>query len=332
MIKKYPKIENADDKLRELCLIALQGEYDGDAYLGALRHMENELAIIKKQGSASGYIIIKETLNAVNAKSNEFYFKGTLTGSLISYLLGFSYYDPLIVVPKVYPEFTYGYDGCKHSDFEMTSSKSLSDRLMEYFENYPGELPIEYRRDSNGEVTGVFIGNIEERDSNGSWRMDNFHLSFSSSFKNYAEHELFTSLFSRLDDILNVYHPKNFSEYVKCIDLIMSSGTWNQNVKDMLSSGEVSLDDLIADREDVFELLLAYGIDRMTAYGIADDVRMGRINREGWKKDRLDIVKNAGLPTEIIEQCEKIKYLWTRPHTIAMLSYSILDGHNEKMR
>lgn len=318
--KIYPVIENSDERLTKLWQASAVKKCGDDIFYNLILQMHKELSFIEKQGSSSGYILVKEALNAVRARPYEFYFKGSLTGSLISYLLGFSIYDPLSVVPRVYSEFTYGFDGSRYPEFEMTVTKRLYERLMDYFDIYPGDLPVEYRYDSGGNVTGVYVGEIE-KDPEGKWKSKYFHLSFVAveDYDGFKERIL-------SEDVFDVCHPETISDYVKCVDLAYSTGTWDNNAKELLLSGKASFDELIADREDVFELLLANGIDRKTAYEITEDVRMGRIHRKGWHPEKLAIVSRAGLPEWFVESCEKIEYLWTRPHTIAMLSWLDIDA------
>ena len=55
MTTKYPKIENADELLRESCLKGIDSKYDGELRRAALIRIEEELGYVKRQGSASGY-------------------------------------------------------------------------------------------------------------------------------------------------------------------------------------------------------------------------------------------------------------------------------------
>lgn len=312
----YPVIENADEKLRGICLASLVEKYPSDAKDEAKDRMEKELSAVERQGAATEYLLVYRTLQDVDADSSEYFFRGTMSSSLISYLLGFSHFDPMNIEPQVYYEFAYGYYSDRHPWFEMVVTEKLYEKLVNYFDNYPGEHPVEFRHELDGKITGVFIGEIGDRDPDGRWFYDSFHLSFVTI-------DNFEGLKADMHSgaVYDACHPQSLSEYVKCYNLTHSTGAWTDNAEKLLSAGKASFQELIADREDVFELLLAHDIDRKTAYEIADTVRKGRISRRGWRPEHLEVIKNADLPEWFISSCEKIKYLWPRAHTIALYKW-----------
>lgn len=147
-----------------------------EAKAEAKNRMEEELSALERQGVATEYLLVYRTLQDVVADSSEFFFRGTMSGSLISYLLEFSHFDTLHIEPQVYYEFAYGYYGDRHPWFEMVVTENLYEGLVNYFDNYPGEHSVEFRHELDG--SGVFIGEIGDRDPGGRWFYDCFHLSF----------------------------------------------------------------------------------------------------------------------------------------------------------
>ena len=134
----------------------------------------------------------------------------------------------------------------------------------------------------DGKITGVFISEIGDRDPDGRWFYDSFHLSF-VTIDNLEG--LKANMYSGA--VYDACHPQSLSKYVKCYNLTHSTGAWTDNAEVLLSEGKASFQELIADREDVFELLLTHDIDRKTAYEIADNVRRGRVCRRGWRPEHL---------------------------------------------
>ena len=116
----------------------------------------------------------------------------------------------------------------------------------------------------------------------------------------------------------DVCHPRTFSEYVKCFGLKHSTGVWEDNAEILLRERNVPFADLLAHREDVYEYLLKHGIEKDTAFEIAEYVRKGKANRRGWTPEMLEALDEAGIPDWFRGSCEKIRYLFTRAHAMTL--------------
>ncbi len=55
---EYPYIENADEKLKDLCTKGLDARYNGEKRDRAEARLNEELDIIRRQGSTSGYLTL----------------------------------------------------------------------------------------------------------------------------------------------------------------------------------------------------------------------------------------------------------------------------------
>ena len=134
----YPMIENADEKLREICTKGINRKYNGDLKNTARLRLDQELAIVERQGSASGYLTVINALRAAGAEAEEIFFCGCMASSVLSYAAGLSCIDPLTADPKLYSEFYFGLHGEYTPAFELRVTKEHHDRLVSYFESYPG--------------------------------------------------------------------------------------------------------------------------------------------------------------------------------------------------
>ena len=305
---EYPRIKDADKKLREACLEGIERRYTSDMRADALIKAEEELNIIKNQGSASAYVLVYNALTAVGAKSNEFYMRGTIGSAIVPYILGFTEVNPLKCNPRVYSVFYYGINGDKGPSIETFVSPSLQGRLVAYFENYPDDN-VEFRWGLDKSLLGVYVGELREenRCEEGLWNAFYFGLATSENFDEVGKEPID-------DEIFDMCKPNSFIEYVKCDGLRHGTNTWEENGKDLLLEQSIPFMDLIACREDVYEYMSDHGIDDCLAYEIAEYVRKGKVERKGWTEEMLDAIEKAEIPDWYRESCQKIKYLFPRAH------------------
>ncbi|MCR5675227.1 MAG: hypothetical protein K6G16_05890 [Lachnospiraceae bacterium] len=300
----YPMIENADEKLREICVEGINEKYGEPLKNTAMCRLEQELSIVEKQGSASGYLTVINALRAAQVEASELFFCGCIASSVLAYAAGLSDLEPLTCVPKLYSEFHFGLHGERHPAFEVRVTKENHDRLLQYFENYPGPEKITKRVDEFGTVFGVTIGETDKNEIGELFRMniipgDDVAIS--------ADEEI-------TGEILEACAPESDADYVKCLGLRHSTGAWRDNAEILVREGTAPLKDLIANREDVYEFLMEHGVERDKAFEIAEFVRKGRAKRRGWKDGMLETMQEAGIPAWYINSCEKIGYLFTRAH------------------
>ena len=91
---EYPYIENADEKLKDLCTKGLDARYNGEKRDRAEARLNEELDIIRRQGSTSGYLTLLDVLNTVGFEPGDIYIRGTNASSLVVYVAGLSDVDP----------------------------------------------------------------------------------------------------------------------------------------------------------------------------------------------------------------------------------------------
>lgn len=322
---KYPFIEYADAKLRERCKKRLEERYIGQKREMADLRLNEELAIISRQGSASGYLTLLDALDSAGFKPDDICIRGTSASSLVVYLTGLSDIEPLEVKPSLYSEFYFGADGERLPAFEMNVSPDLLDRLLDYYEHYIGELNGEvrlgYRLGERQKSLKVCMYCFDEDEDRDRLFYDNFHFIFMTmGVRNRQPSDFVT------EEIIKDYNPKTYADYVKCFGLSRGTGVWEDNAEGLLSEGVVLPIELIADREDIYECLMRHGIEKRTAFDMAEDVRKGRIMRYGWKTEQLEIMREKEVPGWFVESCAKIRYLFTRAHAMVYLkTYCNMD-------
>ena len=109
------------------------------------------------------------------------------------------------------------------------------------------------------------------------------------------------------------YNMSSFDDMVKFCGLSHGTNTWLGNASDLIDEGVASINDVIANRDDVFDYCIQHGINRIEAFEIATDVRSGR----GISKENERIMLEHEIPNWYIDSCNKIKYLFPRAHNIA---------------
>lgn len=125
-----------------------------------------------------------------------------------------------------------------------------------------------------------------------------------------------------LEDVLNYYNPKSFTDLIRVISLVHGTGVWEDNGRNLLIEGKASCGEIIATREDVYEMLLKQEIPKEKAYEITEYVRKGKFGR---KHQEFEIImREYNVPEWFIRSCKKVRYLFSRAHA-AEYAYMILE-------
>lgn len=274
-------------KLRKKSIAGIKKKYTGDIKDRALVQIGKELEIVRKQGSAPWYLAALDVLDAVDAKPEEFCLKGTGGSSLLAYSLGLSDIEPLTASPSLYPELYFGICGEKMPYFGFDVTMNLRERVFAYYEKQQDRKHISLKGNTHFD-TRVF----EERPEDS------------------AEKE---------KTVKGCCDPKTYAEYVKCYGLSHGVGVWEDNAEVLLKNKEVSFDEVIGIREDVYEYLIRHGVDSRMAFEITEAVRKGKIHSYGWTEKMLDAMDEANIPIWYRMSCEKVQYLMPRCRAMMLL-------------
>jgi hypothetical protein len=308
-------LDDADRKLQEKSIAGINEKYTGDIKERALVQIGKELEIVRKQGSAPGYLAALDVLNAVDAKPEEFCMKGTGGSSLLAYSLGLSDIEPLTALPNLYPELYFGIYGEKMPHFELDVTMDLRERVFAYYEKQQDREHITLMGDTQKKHSAVNIRGIKWYSLIADQEIDMVQLGFDTQvFDEMAEDS------SEKDKSVKEFcDPKTYAEYVKYHGFLHGVGVWEDNAEVLLKNKEVSFDEVIGTREDVYEYLIRHGVDSRMAFEITEVVRKGKIHSYGWTEKMLDAMDEANIPIWYRMSCEKVQYLMPRCRAMMFL-------------
>lgn len=121
-------------------------------------------------------------------------------------------------------------------------------------------------------------------------------------------------------EMVAILNPNSFEDLAKISSLSHGTGVWTDNGEKLFLEKGISLKDIIATRDDVYDQLTRWGMDAMSAYEISEIVRKGMAyhRREIWKSKKA-LMEKAHIPNWFIGSCEKISYLFPRAHAISYM-------------
>lgn len=363
----HPSVmENADDKLKAACEKALAEKY-GEKIPRLMRdRYESELDHIVANGFAP-YYILASMLAAKSRELGYLHnLRGCAGGSFIVYLLGISEVNPLpphtycpkckrveFVDTEEYPsgfdlnrrdmerklcpvcgeelvgdghnipvEFFAGYDGGKKPTFTFNFATEIQKDMIRYLEELNGKdinvLPHSMfaKLKRMEESTGISARSIRLED------VDIFSFFMDDDLKGLP----FNGDLVR--EIADKVFPARFSDLVKILGFAHGKNVWIGNGETL--AGTVCYPEkLIAHRDDVMLTLIKHGIDRETAFDMAEMVRKGEAGSCLTEELEAVLIEH-GVPEWYTKSMKKIKYLFPKAHsteyainTLRMIWYKI---------
>ena len=360
-------MEHADDKLKAACEKALAEKYGEKPPQLIRERYESELDHIVANGFASYYILASMLAAKCGELGYLHNLRGCAGGSFIVYLLGISEVNSLpphtrcpkcgrieFVDTEEYPsgfdlnrlklliavlesfrqhqrvgdghnipvEFFAGYDGGKKPTFTFNFATEIQKDMIRYLEELNGKdinvLPHSMfaKLKRMEESTGISARSIRLED------VDIFSFFMDDDLKGLP----FDGNLVR--EIADKVFPARFSDLVKILGLAHGKNVWIGNGETL--AGKLCVpENVIAHRDDVMLTLLRHGIDRRTAFDIAETVRKGE-TESYLAGEREAMLIEHGVPEWYTKSMKKIKYLFPKAHsteyainTLRMIWYKI---------
>jgi DNA polymerase III alpha subunit (gram-positive type) len=126
--------------------------------------------------------------------------------------------------------------------------------------------------------------------------------------------ELLPYISKRAYTLLRQIHPSSFSELVKVFGLAYGTGAWENNAETLIGT-TCSRQDVIANRDDILDTLLRYGVKYRTAQKMSHATRKGRA-RAALTPEMIMLLQEQGVPEWYLSSMRKIEYLGARAHAV----------------
>lgn len=129
-------------------------------------------------------------------------------------------------------------------------------------------------------------------------------------------------------EIADILQPKTIKDYVKVKSIGHGTDVWNYNQDVLVAEGKITLDNLIATREDILEYLLDHSIDKDVALEILNFIRKGRPKKDPEKWDEyVGIMKEHNCEDMFINIFSKILFIFGRGQAVSECLFA-LDEEN----
>ncbi len=128
-------------------------------------------------------------------------------------------------------------------------------------------------------------------------------------------------------NIIAVSKPRNFNDLVCIYALASGTDTWNYNVISLIKEEGKKLNEIISNREDVYNYLISKNIKKDIAFNITEFIGKGKAkatqnsnqdigNKYKKWEEYKQIMKEHNISEKYIHSAEKIRYIFPKSHAI----------------
>jgi len=342
--------ENINDWLRKTCIGKAHEIYGKQLPKEIESRVQMELDVVIQKRWGSTYYIICKVIKMIELRSYEMEIHGMFCNSFLAYLCGITEINPLdshyICNNCKYVEFL---SDCK-TRYEMVEKRcpccgeimeregyDLKFEILAYADT---DLCVEMRvvsskwelarrivkklrkdygikkrnvcrinvhtSDTVDLLAGLVFKTGEDVVTNGVYQID--------EWKNTGVFCYFGFENRCIGEILEKINAKTFYEVSKGMALSLGTGIWENNGEYLVEFGVVELENLPVTYDDIFELLVSYGISKKEAIMIVKEIR----KRKGICSEYENAMEKVKIPRSYIEFCKKIIYLFPKSCAIVM--------------
>lgn len=302
--------EQMEQELQEKIKAAATSLYGEDIPADVQDRIETEKQHIIGSGHGT---ILAVAAKLVEFSANRGYPVGIrgLVGNLyLAYLLGIAVNDPLdLGLPWAG---CLGLDGTRMQPITLNVAPEVLDDMTAYLADLlPGYDPDDYPtiKLCPHELMGL-VGQARQQ----SGVVPRNEDIFSPALITTAYHANVSSIpvlsdLTGLAAFTRTLEPRNFQDLVKLMGLCLSDGIWFQ-LDYLVNDGADPFSDLIGTREDVYDILVRYGIGEDDAFQVMQQVRGGYGKLTEKYKNMLE--SNEKLPGVFMEVLKSVDYLYPR--------------------
>lgn len=262
-----------------------------------------EIDRVEALGLVHEFLAAELLIKSYKKKEIVYIVRGSVGALCISYLLGITEVDPIEY--EIPCEMALGEDGHKLPQFEIV-------------------------HDGTGLFkTSVMSGLIRKRNFVYDAKESSLALSKNNLlvWKSFAEGNYPSDIgldCENMANVLKAFKPGSIRELAKAISIALGDGIMNANAQTIIKGEPLCFQDIPSTREDLYTMLLEYGIPIKIAYSIVNYVRTGR----GIPSRYAEYINNSKLPAWLIPYCDLIQYMLPRSYCLelANLAYKIVKA------